>query len=198
MLPSSARASRRRNRSIAFSHVVAFWGGISVATLLMTLFQGTILHANRQSDRFAGDQLALVASPRSAKIAPAPPDVDVKIRMADDHHSTHGVAGLDCASHGGPNTAEATQELVYWRDLPLDNEYVAPLRSTTVRQYLTFEPDGGEFQGRWTHGTITTAEHSVAHSNFYWLAHSSVGGWNNIRMSMVSISSRAFVFCINM
>jgi hypothetical protein len=62
----------------------------------------------------------------------------------EEHHEVHGLAGLDCSAHGGPLSAEITQELVYWRDLPLDNEFVSPLKSKVERQYLTFEPDGGE------------------------------------------------------
>jgi hypothetical protein len=48
---------------------------------------------------------------------------------------------LDCSSHGGGG--QAAQEMVYWKDLPLDNEFVSPFRSSERRQYLTFEPDGG-------------------------------------------------------
>jgi hypothetical protein len=139
-----AGKDKRRHRGISFSHVVAFLGGMVAATMLMTLFQGRILHTTGNSDRFA-EQLKLGSVASSAQIAAAAPsDADVYIAMADAHHSTHGVAGLDCSAHGGPNSEEITQELVYWKDMPLDNEYISPLRSRTVRQYLTFEPDGGE------------------------------------------------------
>jgi hypothetical protein len=143
MSPLSIRAAnKRRHRGISFSHVVAFLGGMTVATLFMTFFQGRILHATGSSDRFAGGLLKSDPSAGSTQIVAAPPDVH--IAMADEQHSTHGVAGLDCSAHGGPNSAEITQDLVYWKDMPLDNEYISPLRSSTVRQYLTFEPDGGE------------------------------------------------------
>ena len=139
----SVKAERRRNRGISFSHVVAFLGGMTVATLFMTFFHGTILHATGYSDPFAtgNDQPNLNTSARSPHIATTD---------TYRYHSTpQAVAGLDCSAHGGPNTAEITQELVYWKDLPLDNEYISPLRSTTVRQYLTFEPDGGELTECW-------------------------------------------------
>lgn len=73
-----------------------------------------------------------------------PPQQAAPISLPDEHHSTHGVAGLDCRAHGGPESSEITQELVYWKDLPLDNDYVSPLKSVSERQYLTFEPDGGK------------------------------------------------------
>jgi hypothetical protein len=66
------------------------------------------------------------------------------IALPDDHQqhqNHHDVAGLDCSAHGGGG--QAAQEMVYWKDLPLDNEFVSPFRSSERRQYLTFEPDGG-------------------------------------------------------
>lgn len=56
-------------------------------------------------------------------------------------------AGLNCKDYGGPSF-DAAQEMVYWHDIPSDSLYVSPLfdkRSTTTsgREYLTFEPDGG-------------------------------------------------------
>lgn len=71
--------------------------------------------------------------------------------------TTHRVAGLSCEAHGGPSSRDAVEEMVYWRDIPADAEYVspfqAPLNSRKKEElYLTFEPDEG--------------------------------GWNNLRMSM--------------
>jgi hypothetical protein len=61
------------------------------------------------------------------------------------HHPTHPIAGLDCTAHGGPTDPNASRELVYWKDLPLDSQYTSPFRDPNVRRYLTFEPDGGGF-----------------------------------------------------
>ena len=53
------------------------------------------------------------------------------------------LATLSCEAHGGPDT-EASQEMVYWHDIPSDTKYQSPLfRQDGVERYLTFEPDGG-------------------------------------------------------
>jgi hypothetical protein len=64
------------------------------------------------------------------------------------------LAGLDCQPFGGPDN-ELAEEMVYWEDIPQDQMWVSPFKSTTTPKYLTFEPDQG--------------------------------GWNNIRMGMVSV-----------
>jgi len=57
----------------------------------------------------------------------------------------HRVAGLQCQRYGGPER-EAAKELVYWRDIPTDADYVSPFQSTGPSpKYLTFEPDEGGF-----------------------------------------------------
>jgi hypothetical protein len=61
----------------------------------------------------------------------------------DHHHPVHPIAGLDCTAHGGPTDPNASRELVYWKDLPLDSQYTSPFRDPNKRRYLTFEPDGG-------------------------------------------------------
>ena len=130
--------SKRRHRGFSTSHAGAFLAGMVVATMGLTLFHGSILHVTQSTDSFAENQFKVVPSP--ALEAPS----DVHISLADEHHTTHEVAGLDCSAHGGPNSTQVTHELVYWKDLPLDNAFISPLKSTTERQYLTFEPDGGE------------------------------------------------------
>ena len=67
-----------------------------------------------------------------------------KQKLAANHKNlVHPVAGLDCKEHDGPMEQDATDEMVYWRDIPQDNSWVSPFKSKSQRQYLTFEPDGG-------------------------------------------------------
>ena len=54
------------------------------------------------------------------------------------------LAGLECGEYSGPSE-ETASEMVYWRDIPSDAEYVSPLKRNDTRQYLTFEPDEGGF-----------------------------------------------------
>jgi hypothetical protein len=54
----------------------------------------------------------------------------------DDNHV---VAGLTCGKHGGPSSQAAVNEMVYWKDIPQDAAFVAPLKAPE-EQYLTFEP----------------------------------------------------------
>lgn len=51
------------------------------------------------------------------------------------------LAGLHCAQHGGPSDDFATQEMVYWSDLPTDALFKSPFYDP--HKYLTFEPDHG-------------------------------------------------------
>lgn len=136
MTPGSDK-TKRRHRGISPSHVGAFLGGMIVATMFLTLFHGSILHATQQLDSFAEKELNInVALPNQKNV-----QLELKTREYD---LIHPVAGLDCSEHGGPSSTKITQELVYWKDLPLDNKYVSPLKSISERQYLTFEPDGGK------------------------------------------------------
>ena len=52
---------------------------------------------------------------------------------------------LSCQAHGGPHTAAAAAEMVYWKDIAADRAFVSPLKHPTARQYLTMEYDEGGF-----------------------------------------------------
>lgn len=93
---------------------------------------------------------------------------DNSITHSMDEIAPHGreqlmdtAGGLVCDNHGGPTSAEASNEMVYWQDIPSDADYVGPFyhshghHSDENPRYLTFEPDGG--------------------------------GWNNIRMAMETV-----------
>lgn len=59
------------------------------------------------------------------------------------------IASLRCDKfEGGPSTSKATEEMVYWHDIPSDAKFVSPFKNTNKnagRQYLTFDPDGGKY-----------------------------------------------------
>lgn len=56
----------------------------------------------------------------------------------------HRVAGLVCDSYGGPLTSAATNEMVYWRDIPQDTSFQSPFRTQATEElFFTFEPDEG-------------------------------------------------------
>jgi hypothetical protein len=142
---TSGRRGRAR-RGISWSHGVAFLLGCCVSTMLLTMFHGSLLHDLQDVEQHFADKHHL-SLPQQVQVQEhqhehiALPD---EHQQQQEHH--HDVAGLDCSAHGGPDQEEssAAQEMVYWKDLPLDNEFVSPFRSSTERrQYLTFEPDGG-------------------------------------------------------
>ena len=116
------------------SHATTFLGGMIFA---MMFLHGWVLDSVVQPSPLAEDHFHLGSA---HKIHSQRVD-----EQHEEHHEVHGLAGLDCSAHDGPNDVTVTQELVYWRDLPLDNEYISPMKITTDRQYLTFEPDGGEW-----------------------------------------------------
>ena len=82
------------------------------------------------------------SSSTAAAAAAAAAVVQQKLATNHDNH-VHPVSGLDCAEHGGPLKKEDAQEMVYWADIPKDNEWKSPFFKENERQYLTFEPDGG-------------------------------------------------------
>ena len=82
-------------------------------------------------------------------------------RNAPQRHIPAALAQLNCEVYGGPSNRNATQEMVYWKDIPDDSHYQSLFyRANTKKKngqkyYMTFEPDQG--------------------------------GWNNIRMAMETI-----------
>lgn len=60
-----------------------------------------------------------------------------------DGRGGHQVAGLNCDRYGGPSE-EIAAEMVYWRDIPSDSDFVSPFaKYGPEKKYLTFEPDEG-------------------------------------------------------
>jgi hypothetical protein len=53
------------------------------------------------------------------------------------------LVGLQCESYGGGPTNETiANEMVYWQDIPSDEDFVSPFYDPR-HKFLTFEPDAG-------------------------------------------------------
>ena len=55
--------------------------------------------------------------------------------------NSSNLAALHCDKYGGPDDTFATQEMVYWSDIPNDTAFKSPFYNPD--KYLTFEPDQG-------------------------------------------------------
>jgi hypothetical protein len=150
--------TRRRRFIYTRLHVIAaFLVGCCLTTLLLNFlhdFSSLDGLDSSQSfhDNFAGPKKVLYSKQHSPSIADIPQEAAVssavrvvaKQKLASNHDNMiHSVAGLECKSHGGPNRPEDVQEMVYWEDIPKDNEWQSPFLKKNERQYMTFESDGG-------------------------------------------------------
>lgn len=56
---------------------------------------------------------------------------------------------LQCETLGGPDNKYATDEMMYWSDIPSDARFVSPFKSLDLKEgrekFITFEPDVGAF-----------------------------------------------------
>jgi len=63
--------------------------------------------------------------------------------LEEEERMRENLAGLNCEDHGGPLDMLEAGEMVYWRDVPSDAEFVSPIKKNDgKKRYLTFEPDG--------------------------------------------------------
>jgi hypothetical protein len=159
----------RRSHFSRFHVAAAFFIGCCAGSLLLTAvhmahlnsFQHSVtqdasstyhhpLKEHQHQHQQIHDAVDKDAERKEQVASKAPPEKNTvtvtkaKQNIAANHDNVvHPVAGLKCDEHGGPS-AQAAQEMVYWRDIPQDNAWKSPfLKTDGTRQYLTFEPDGG-------------------------------------------------------
>ncbi|KAL7547158.1 hypothetical protein ACHAWF_010507, partial [Thalassiosira exigua] len=99
----------------------------------------------------------------------------------------HDLAGLSCSDHGGPEDDVATEEMVYWKDVPSDATFASPIGRGGTRKYLTFEPDGyrGESCAAVCRGLRPANRIRLTLRTPHLFP--TGGGFNNARMSMETI-----------
>ncbi|GAX18598.1 hypothetical protein FisN_10Hh195 [Fistulifera solaris] len=119
-MPSSAC-----NPTISFAFLLVFFAAVSLYVNQLHLQDlPTVKHAHLQSFLTDGN---------------AQQDDDVET-ATEYTASNFSLAGLSCERWGGPSD-EASQEMVYWSDIPEDNRHISPFYRPN--QFLTFEPDNG-------------------------------------------------------
>jgi len=76
---------------------------------------------------------------------------------------SHVLAGLNCDKYGGPSQQIIEEnEIVYWEDIPSDNQYHGPFHSDDEEKYMTFEPDGGGWNNiRMAMETVLAMAHAM-------------------------------------
>ena len=145
---TASRKSSPFGLRISFLHLLSCLFGGMVATFALSMFHGSLMQMEHDLEHFAEEHLKSVNNQQPilinhVKTKSEPMKIGIPDQQDHNHHHHHSVAGLDCTTHGGPTDPIASQELVYWKDLPLDTQYVSPFKVAGERQYLTFEPDGG-------------------------------------------------------
>mmetsp|Transcript_13250 Transcript_13250/g.20567 ORF Transcript_13250/g.20567 Transcript_13250/m.20567 type:complete len:578 (+) Transcript_13250:190-1923(+) len=130
------------------SMVVMILGFCCFIILSINFLHVSILHDAHSIEDFIQEQHKLHEHPTTAS-------------KQQKQLGKHSLAGLNCLPYGGPASEQATNEMVYWQDVPTDNQYHGPFHSDDDdnKKYMTFEPDGG--------------------------------GWNNIRMAMETVLAMA-------
>jgi hypothetical protein len=85
-----------------------------------------------------------------------------KLESSSSGTTGHRVAGLQCDRYGGPSE-EIVAEMIYWRDIPSDADFVSPYaKYGPTPKYLTFEPDEGGWNNiRMSMETATVLAHAM-------------------------------------
>lgn len=134
---SSPSKGRRRRGRLKGSYIMSFVAGCYASSMFFTAFYGKLAHDMQSKELESPVGMMPLPLP-----LPHPVHEEDSIGLVGAKNPSHGhaVAGLDCKDHGGPDN-DAQQEMTYWKDIPLDNDYISPFKQHDERQYLTFEMD---------------------------------------------------------
>lgn len=134
---SSTKQAQRRKKKSVFNVALVFLLICCFITLSVTLLHGSMVH-NLSPSTHVLDSLLLLDSSNNDNNGNI--NVDTNSNNINVDEEIAPLAGLDCTAYGGPSNEKAT-EMVYWSDIPSDNEHVSPFYSPD--KYMTFEPDAG-------------------------------------------------------
>lgn len=119
------------------------WRSIFLLLLLATVLFNVIRVHQHESQREERATVTGVSSIRdNFRVPPSAADIVKQVHNRNEpaDQGLHKVAGLSCKDYDGPSDQIAA-EMVYWRDIPSDAEFVSPLKSAGPKaKYLTFEP----------------------------------------------------------
>lgn len=139
----------------------AFVYGVLVAAVATGIL---LLRSHQTNDTFLDGKLLLYNTPAAAADVAA---------AKNKKKPGHRVAGLVCDSLGGPFSLEATNEMVYWSDIPRDATFQSPFRNTGSNP---LQP---------TSESLPPQQATVAkEEELFFTFEPDEGGWNNIRMAM--------------
>jgi hypothetical protein len=145
---NTATRARSLRRQSLLSHAAFFLWGCCCTTLVLNVFHGTVMHSETMLsvEHFADKHIHSLKSAGSGSAstggAVASSKKTKKMAQHANSENLQSIAGLKCDKYGGPSD-EASQEMVYWRDITSDNAYESPFHTHDSIRYLTFEPDGG-------------------------------------------------------
>jgi len=168
---ASSRGIRTTNWSLAGILVTALLIAMSNIFFYHHIIPNGRLDNYNKLDLFRNGPPKIASSNDKQRIAPSdvvqtatPTDMerhDLQFyTAAEDPDDPQELSGLSCAKYGGPTDDIASQEMVYWSDIPPDSAYRSPFYDAD--KYITFEPDHGGWNNiRMSMETVLVLAHAM-------------------------------------